>query len=65
MELYIALYLTLGLIFTLVVDRIAKKHLPEEKQFTNPERFFTSLLWPLNLAIFLFHFIKEYLNLRK
>lgn len=65
MGLYIALYLTLGLIFTAMVDTISKRHLPKSHHFSNGEKFFIVLLWPLNLILFLIEFIKTYRNLRK
>ena len=63
--LYFASYLLIGLIFTKIVDSIAKSYLPEEQQFTNWERFSTVLLWPINLVIFVTEFIREYLSQRK
>ena len=65
MGLDIALYLTLGLTFTAMVDSISKRHLPQSHHFSNGEKFFIVLLWPANLAIFLIELIKAYRNLRK
>lgn len=65
MGLYIALYLLLGLIFTAIVDTISMRHLPTTQHFTNGEKFFIVLLWPINLVIFLTELIKAYRNLRK
>ena len=65
MGLYISLYLILGLIFTSIVDKISTKHLPESHHFSNGEKFFIVLLWPINLVIFLTELIKAYRNLKK
>ena len=64
MALYLSLYLILGLFFIAMVDWIAQRHLPEDQQFTNLEKFFVVLLWPLNLVIFLVQLVKTYLDLR-
>lgn len=57
--IYLIAYLIIGLIFTIYVDSIARRHLKPENQFTNFDRLQVSTLWPINVAIFIIQFIKE------
>lgn len=63
--LYFALYLLIGLTFTKIVDVISAKHLPPEQQFTDWEKFTITALWPINLIVFIYQFIKTYIDLNK
>ena len=63
--IYLILYLLVGLIFTSIVDRIAKNNLPPENHFTDFEKFTIAALWPINIVIFAYNFIKSYNDSRK
>jgi hypothetical protein len=62
---YIAVYLLVGLVLIAILDTITSRHMQEKDQLTALERFYVAILWPINGSIFIYHFVKEWLKLRK
>ena len=61
-------YILLGVLFTFILESLStsdflKDHIKSKISFGFLERLASIFLWPILLGIFLYNFIKTYLNL--
>jgi hypothetical protein len=56
---YIALYLIIGLVTSFLVD-LSIRASPDVKPYTTGEIAIVIILWPINVAIFVFMFISSF-----
>ena len=54
----IFIYVTTGVLFNFLFDKIVDYLEQEEVRFSTMERITTTLLWPIALLVFLYNFIK-------
>jgi hypothetical protein len=54
----IFIYVTTGVLFNFLFDKIVDYLEQEEVRFSTMERIITTLLWPIALLVFLYNFIK-------
>lgn len=53
-------YLIIGVLFNFVFDKLVDFNGEEEHRFTMGERLSMTVLWPLGVGMFVFHFIKQF-----
>lgn len=54
-------YIFIGVALNFLYD-LAVNHTGNENRFTMTERFITTLIWPIMLLIFIYHFIKSMIS---
>jgi len=57
---YIFYYVSIGVLFNFLFDKIVDFLEQEQIRFSIMERVLTTLLWPLALTVFVYNFIKTY-----
>lgn len=55
----IVIYMVIGTLFTGFLDIISTVNKQEETTFTNLERFFSIMLWPILLMVFLYNMFRR------
>ena len=55
---YIFYYVSIGVLFNFLFDKVIDYLEQEHIRFTLMERIVTTLLWPIALIVFIFNFIK-------
>ena len=59
---YIFYYVSIGVLFNFLFDKVIDFLEQEQIRFTTMERIITSLLWPIALLVFLYNFIKSFIE---
>lgn len=59
---YIIYYVFIGVLFNFLFDKIVDFLEQEQIRFNLMERIITSLLWPIALLVFLYNFIKSFIE---
>ena len=64
---YISLYLLIGIMFSFIMDTLVNHysngfHFSEDTSFTNKEKIFNTLIWPIALFVFIKGFLGYYNN---
>ena len=59
---YIIYYVFIGVFFNFLFDKVVDYLEQEQIRFTTMERIITSLLWPIALLVFLYNFIKSFIE---
>lgn len=59
---YIIYYVFIGVFFNFLFDKIVDFLEQEQIRFNLMERIVTSLLWPIALLVFLYNFIKSFIE---
>jgi hypothetical protein len=54
-------YLFIGTCWVLILD-IATNYLQSKNKFSSLEKVWVALIWPITFIIFVYHFIKTYLD---
>ena len=62
MIIYIIYYVFIGVFFNFLFDKIVDFLEQEQIRFNLMERIITSLLWPIALLVFLYNFIKSFIE---
>ena len=57
---HVANYLLIGGIIAILLDWINSNNPNPKQRFSNMERIFLIILWPLSVGTFIFHFIKSW-----
>ena len=55
-------YLIIGVLFNFVFDKLVDLNGEEEHRFTMGERLSMTILWPLGVGMFVFHFVKQFIG---
>lgn len=59
---YIIYYVFIGVFFNFLFDKVVDFLEQEQIRFNLMERIIISLLWPIALLVFLFNFIKSFIE---
>lgn len=59
---YIIYYVTIGVLFNFLFDKVIDYLEQEQIRFTTVERIVTTLLWPIAVLVFVYNFIKTSLG---
>jgi hypothetical protein len=59
---YTIYYVFIGVLFNFLFDKIVDFLEQEQIRFNLMERIITSLLWPIALLVFLYNFIKSFIE---
>ena len=59
---YIFYYVSIGVLFNFLFDKVIDYLEQEQIRFTIMERIITTLLWPIALLVFLYNFIKSFIE---
>jgi hypothetical protein len=59
---YIFYYVSIGVLFNFLFDKVIDYLEQEQIRFTTMERIITSLLWPIAVLVFVYNFIKSSLG---
>ena len=59
---YIFYYVSIGVLFNFLFDKVIDYLEQEQIRFTTMERIVTTLLWPIALLVFLYNFIKSFIE---
>ena len=57
---YIFYYVSIGVLFNFLFDKVIDNLDQEHIRFTTMERIVTTLLWPIAVLVFVYNFIKTY-----
>ena len=58
---YIFYYVSIGVLFNFLFDKVIDFLEQEQIRFTTMERIVTTLLWPIAVLVFLYNFIKSFI----
>lgn len=59
---YIFYYVSIGVLFNFLFDKVIDYLEQEQIRFTTVERIVTTLLWPIAVLVFVYNFIKTSLG---
>ena len=59
---YIFYYVSIGVLFNFLFDKVIDFLEQEQIRFTTMERIVTTLLWPIAVLVFLYNFIKSFIE---
>ena len=59
---YIFYYVSIGVLFNFLFDKVIDYLEQEQIRFTTMERIVTTLLWPIAVLVFVYNFIKSSLG---
>ena len=59
---YIFYYVSIGVLFNFLFDKVIDYLEQEQIRFTTMERIVTTLLWPIAVLVFVYNFIKTSLG---
>jgi len=59
---YIFYYVSIGVLFNFLFDKVIDYLEQEHIRFTTMERIVTTLLWPIAVLVFIYNFIKTSLG---
>ena len=59
---YIFYYVSIGVLFNFLFDKVIDYLEQEHIRFTTMERIVTTLLWPIAVLVFVYNFIKSFIE---